>query len=147
MWLRIEDSSLNVFVRRKTRVECKRLSSKSTTWYYLWNNQNVRQIPPEKTINKLKAFVLLSVLSLDFRPFKIPIMTAKIMERPVCEKGNGKGHVLVRSKTCLLFSHELRRCSPFLTQFHFIARKLNFGKSCTRPRNAAVQKVKEHWNS
>jgi len=49
---------------------------------------NVHQTPPENAMITLKALVLFSVLSPDLRPFKIPIIIARIMISPAEQTAN-----------------------------------------------------------
>jgi hypothetical protein len=49
---------------------------------------HVRQTPPEKAMITLKALVLFSVLSLDLRPFKMPIIIARTIISPAEQMAN-----------------------------------------------------------
>ena len=51
-------------------------------------DSNLRHTPPENAIRTLNALVLFSVLSSDFRPFKMPTMTARMMISPAEQTAN-----------------------------------------------------------
>ena len=56
-----------------------------------------RHTPPEKAMSTLNAFVLFSVLSSDFRPFRIPTMIARMMISPAEQTANETLEIRFRS--------------------------------------------------